>query len=577
MTMKKQIVHDKRYWITGLTLISGLILSACSPQSVVKSSPKKLETEQKKENFNQTSRPKLVLVISIDQMRADYLARFDKHLSEDGFKRLLREGASWTGRIGHYATYTGPGHALMLSGSYPYINGISTNRWWNYAKERSEAMVFDPNHKILGQKTKTKHDVSPANFRGSTVGDELHLATGGKSKTVGIGIKGRGAILMGGPLAQAYWMNTKNGEMTTSTYYADELPQWLQDFNQKKIPERYFGKTWDYLYEPEAYASVVADDAIAELGPWGIGTTFIHMVNGGLNTIGPDYYQAFIRSPYAHDHQFALAKAAIEGEQLGKRGVTDMLTMSISATDLVGHYLGPFSHEMVDLIYRFDDQLGGFFDWLDAEFGKDQVMVVVTSDHGATPVPEQLAAKGIHSGRIKKKTIETAIDSVLDAEFGAGDWVARLEDPHIFLNRDLIKKKALDIEQVRKVAGEALFTIEGFGGYFTREQLLTGQVPDTMIGRSMLKTYYAPRGGDVVAWVLPLYFWGKYGEKHGGSTHGTIYHYDSEVPVFMMGKHIAQGRYGSRDQADLAATLSHLLGIPKPAGCEGDIVPIIAD
>jgi len=456
-------------------------------------------------SFAPPSRPKLVVVISIDMMRADYLPRLDAHLSDGGFKRLLREGASWVGHISHYATYTGPGHALMLSGSYPYVNGISTNRWWNYEKARSEAMVFDSNNVIIGQETKPKHDVSPANFRGSTVGDELNLATGGQSKTIGLATKGRGAILMGGRLAKVYWMNPNNGEMTTSTYYTKQLPDWVTEFNQKKIPESYFGKTWERLKGAKAYATATVDDATAELNPWG-GTTFPHVVNGRLKEPGPYYYQAFMRSPYVNDHQFEFARAAIEGEQLGQRGVTDMLVISISATDLVGHYLGPFSHEMTDLLYRLDEQLAGFLEWLDDKFGADQVLLALTGDHGATPVPEQLKEKGFHSSRIKKKEIADAIEKALDDKFDKGDWIASLEDPHIFLNRELMAQKKVDEQEVRKAAGEAVLTIEGFGGYFTRGQLLSGQVPDTMIGSSMLKTYYARRGGDLVVWVLPLYF-----------------------------------------------------------------------
>ena len=176
-----------------------------------------------------------------------------------------------------------------------------------------------------------------------------------------------------------------------------------------------------------------------------------------------------------------------------------------------------------------------------------------------------------------RATITDAIEEALDDQFGEGDWTVSLEDPHIFLNRGLMARKKLDAEEVRKAAGEAVLTIEGFGGYFTRGQLLSGQVPDTMIGRSMLKTYYVPRGGDLVVWVLPFYFWGKYGEKDGGSTHGTPYCYDSEVPVLISGPTVRPGRYGTRDMVDLAATLSHLLGIPKPAGCEGAVVPITRD
>lgn len=221
-------------------------------------------------------RPKLVVVITIDQFRADALAKADPWLSDKGFKRLLREGASMTGHYGHYVTYTGPGHALILSGSYPYVNGIAANKFYNAESQRSEAMVFDASSQMIGQKTDPDMDVSPRNFIGSTVGDELNMATGGQSRTITIATKGRGAILLGGRLAKAYWMNDDTGTATTSTYYAKDLPAWVTHWNGKKLADTWFGKTWDKVAPPAAYAASQPDNAPNEGGGKGQSRCEVH-------------------------------------------------------------------------------------------------------------------------------------------------------------------------------------------------------------------------------------------------------------------------------------------------------------
>lgn len=520
-------------------------------------------------------RPKLVVAIALDQFRADYLSRFEPHFGENGFKRLMREGATMTGHYGHYATYTGPGHATLLSGSYPYVNGISTNKFWNPLTSRSEAMVFDGQAKVIGAKeTEAGMDVSPRNFYGSTVGDELILAQGQKAKTIALATKGRGAILMGGRLGKTYWMNDDTGDMTTSTYYGQSLPGWVDAWNKKKLADSYFGKTWDRALPEAAYSTAARDDTSGEGGWKGLGKTFPHKVDGKQKAPAPEYYEALCETPFANDWELDFAKAAVENEQLGQRGVTDLLAVSISATDLAGHDFGPLSQEVQDLVVRTDKQVGDFLDWLYAKLGKEEVLVVLSADHGGLPVPEQLSAYGFAAGRIKKKTIKEAVEKALKDKFGGDKWVVALEDPHIFLDRKKIEEKKLKPEDVERVAGEAAAKLDGFGGYFTRSQLVEGRVPDSDLGRAILRTYFVPRGGDVVMWTLPFYIWGKYAEKDSGTTHGTFYRYDTDVPLVFAGAQVKPGRYGVREMIDLAPTLSHLLGIARPAGAEGQVIPL---
>ncbi len=520
-------------------------------------------------------RPKLLVVIAMDQFRADYLTRFESNFGDTGFKRLLREGASFTGHYGHYATYTGPGHALLLSGSYPYVNGISTNKFYNPLTNRSEAMVFDEKSTILGIKeTAPDMDVSPRNFYGSTVGDELILAQGQKGKTIALATKGRGAILMGGRLAKTYWMNDDTGDMTTSTYYASALPAWVDTWNKKKLADTWFGKTWEKALPQDAYATSAPDDTASEGGWKGLGKTFPHKVDGKLKAVGPDYYEALCATPFANDWELDFAKAAIENEQLGQRGTTDTLAISLSATDLAGHDFGPLSQEVQDIVVRADKQIGDFLDYVYGKLGKESVMVVLSADHGGVPMPEQMSTMGFSAGRLKKKVITEAIEKALKDKFGGEKWVIAMEDPHIFLDRTKMDDKKAKPEDVERVAGEAAAKIEGFGGYFTRTALLQGKVPDSELGRAILRTYFGPRGGDVVMWTLPFYMWGKYAEKDAGTTHGTFYRYDTDVPVLISGAQVKPGKYGVREMVDLAPTLSNLLGVARPAGAEGSVIPL---
>lgn len=529
-------------------------------------------------SFAPAHRPKLVLVITLDQFRADYLTRFEQHFGDTGFKRLLREGASMTGHYGQYATYTGPGHAQLLSGSYPYVNGISTNKFWNAASGKSEAMVFDAQSKVLGMKeTDADMDVSPRNFYGSTVGDELIVATGGKSKVISLATKGRGAILIGGRLGKTFWMNDDTGEMTTSTYYMRELPGWVSAWNGKKLADTWFGKTWERALPAEAYSIAAPDDTPSEAGAKGLGKTFPHKVTGKLKAPGPDYYEALCATPYANDWEIDFAKAAVDNEQLGQRGVTDILAVSISATDLAGHDFGPLSQEVMDLVVRTDKQIGELIEWTEKKVGRENLLVVLAADHGGVPMPEQLASLGFSAARVKKKAIKEGIEKALKEKFKVDKMVLATEDPHIFLDRKKIAEKKLDPEQVERVAGEAAAALEGVGGYFTRSQLLRGQVPDTDLGRAMLRTYFVPRGGDVVLWMLPFHFWGKYAERDTGTTHGTFYRYDADVPLMISGTGVKPGRYGTRAVVDLAPTLSYLLGVATPAGAEGHVIPLAKD
>jgi predicted AlkP superfamily pyrophosphatase or phosphodiesterase len=512
-------------------------------------------------------KPKLVVVVVVDQLRRSDLDRLAPWLT-GGFKRLRDEAAVLDGHYGQQNTYTGPGHALIASGSYGYLNGIFQNKWFNRATNRSEGMLFDPQSKPIGMADADPgDDTSPRNLLGSTVGDELKMATGGAARVVALALKERGALLLGGHLGTAYFFLEKTGEMTSSTYYMQELPQWVSAFNARKIPDKVFGTIWERALPDAAYSA--PDDQPWETDGLGLGRTFPHKLDGKEKAPGPKFYEAFTTSPAGIDYTFDFARAAVDGEQLGARGTTDLLAVSVSPPDLIGHAYGNNAQETVDALARTDRALGDFFKFLDGKLGTDGWIAAVTADHGASMPPEEAKKLGLGGERTKKARIKAAVTAALDARFGKGDWVVALEDPSIYLNRKLIEERKLELMLVEEAAGEALLTVPGFVGYVTRSNLLRGFMSPTAAARAIARSYFPTRAGDVVAVQAPFSFWGKYGETDFGGSHGSFYRYDTDVPLFLYGAPFRTGYYGQTEMVHLAATLARVLGVSLPAACEG--------
>lgn len=516
-------------------------------------------------------KPKLVVVVVVDQARRADLDRLAPYWT-GGFKRLREGGALLDGHYGQQNTYTGPGHALIASGSYGYLNGIIQNKWFNRATGRSEGMLFDPSSRPLGtaQEADPGEDTSPRNFNGSTVGDELRMATGGASKVVALALKERGALLLGGRLGTAYFFSEKTGEMTSASYYMSELPAWAKAFNAQGPADKAFGTTWERSLPAEAYGAI-PDEAAWESDVAGLGRVFPHPLGGGGEKVpGPKFREAFQTSPAGIDYTFAFARAVVQGERLGGRGVTDLLAISVSPTDLIGHAFGNRSQEYVDALGRTDRALGAFLSFLDQELGKGAWIAALTADHGAALPPEQSRALGLDGSRPKKAAIKSAVTAALDARFGKGDWVVALEDPSVYLNRALMAERKLEPAQVEEVAGEAVMAVPGFSGYVTRTALLRGALPQTAASRAIARSFMPARAGDVILVQAPFSFWGKYGEKDFGGSHGSFYRYDADVPLYLYGPPFRAGYHGQAEMVDLAATLARVLGLTLPAACEGE-------
>jgi predicted AlkP superfamily pyrophosphatase or phosphodiesterase len=522
-----------------------------------------------------SAKPKLVVVIVLDQFRADNLTRYAAFFGEGGFRWLMSNGAHLTNAHYFYGTtYTGPGHALILSGSYGHTNGIIGNRWFNRQTNRTESMFYDPDAKLIGvEAVPRSDDTSPRNFIGNNLSDQLLMSNGFKSKAIGISLKDRAAIMLAGKLGKAYWYHEGAGGFISSTYYVKDLPPWVKDFNARKIPDGYFGKKWEKNLPEAAYSISHADDFPNEADFYGLGKTFPHTLTDKSSKPTVEFYEAFTCTPFATDYELEFARKAIEQENLGADEHTDLLGISITATDIVGHTYGPLSHEMQDLVVRTDKQLADFFAYLNGKFKPGELLIALTADHGACPIPEYMASLGIEAGRIKKKQLSDAIEAALNAKYGEAKWVFALEDPGVFLNHAVIAEKKLNSAEVQRVAGEATLKVKGVAAYFTREQFLNGQLPPNRWAAHFEKSFHPERSGDVLIATKPFYFWGTYGERDAGSTHGSPYEYDTHVPLILVGSGVRVGRFNFRaDVADLAPTLANLLNVGAPAGNEGRVL-----
>ena len=539
------------------------------------------------------SRPRLVLLIVVDQFRADYLDRFGDLFAENGLRRLTTRGATWANaNYDHTPTYTAPGHATLMTGTWPAQNGIVGNLWYDREVARVVENISDPDdrpgqtrYQLFGG-GQNDLPATPRRLTASTVGDELRMATAGRSKVIGISSKNRSAILPAGRHATAaYWFSTQTGRMVSSGYYFNDLPQWVKQFNESKPADKFFGMRWDYLLGSDAeYLRRAGLDS----PPWenignvrGDTNAFPHTLTGGADAPGPAFYSSIDYTPFGNDLLVEFAKRAIDNEALGKDSDTDILTVSFSANDYVGHRFGPYSHEAMDITLRTDRQIGALLDYVDARVGLQHTLVAFSSDHGCAPIPEHAAALGLPGGRIGTKEILGAVRNAVRARFSkSGDRDTTADyvldaflNGHIFFNTVALARDGIDRREIERVAGEAVLTVPGVMRYFTRTELLAAAVdPTDAIARRVLHGYHPRRGGDVVLVTEPYKYLSE-GTFQIPATHGSPYSYDTHVPLVIMGAGLAPGRRGEEaTPADLAPTLSLLLRLPPPSNSTGRVL-----
>jgi len=537
-------------------------------------------------------RPRLVLIIVVDQFRYEYLDRFGDLFGTNGIRRLLRDGASWSdANYDHVPTATAPGHSTISTGAYPSLTGIVANEWPDRTTGKKVTSVSDDSVKLFdgGPKEAT---ASPRRLLASTIGDELRLATNDRSKVIGISVKARSAILPAGCHANAaYWLSMETGKMVSSSYYFKEMPSWVTAFNKTNPADKYFNAKWDRLLPEAIYRQRVGSDSpVWEVVPPAKADTnaFPHTINGGVSAPGEKFYTAIDYSPFSNEVILSFSESAIAGEQLGGDDDTDFLSVSFSSNDYVGHRYGPYSQEVMDITLRVDQQIGELLDFIDRRVGLKNTLIAFTADHGVGMIPEHAQALGLQAGRIKTADLLAAIRAGISAKYNpkqlapdpTADYIYKYNDNgvmkdglingNLYFDRKSLTRDSVSLDEIEEVAGQAAMTVPGVGRFFTRAQLERAQVAlDDPIARRVLHGFFSERSGDLILVSKPFY----YLPTSDLVTHFSPYTYDTHVPLIMMGGGIVAGRYFQpATPADIAPTLAAVLHIQTPSDSVGRIL-----
>jgi len=519
-----------------------------------------------------SAKPKLVLVIVVDQFRYDYLERFGDLFGEYGFKLVTKRGALFTNANYDYVpTFTACGHAAIFSGSIPSQNGIVGNAWFDRESGKVRIMVADDAaHTVTSDGPSARGGAaSPRTLIGTTIGDQMRLSNNLQSKVFTASLKDRAAVLPGGQHPNgAYWFNEASGGFVSSDYYAKELPAWVRSFSANVKADKYFGMKWDRILPAEAYKRAQPENL--SLQKSALGGRFPYAVTGGEDKPGQKFYTAFEITPFASEYLANFCMAAVGAESLGADEYPDLLSISFSSPDLTGHYYGPDSAEIEDTYIRLDRVIADLLGFIDGRIGLANTIVVVTGDHGVAPVPEYAHSNGFDAARMSGREVVDAVNKALGARFGEGKWVQNFINDQLYLDQKLIADKKVDAAEAERVAGETALTLAGVVNYFTRTQLVGGRMPDGPIARRVANGFNRERSGDVWLITKPFYF---FSEGDLPTTHGSPYNYDTHVPVVLFGAGVKPGRYNDAcSPSDIAPTLAALLGIEPPSNRTGRVL-----
>jgi predicted AlkP superfamily pyrophosphatase or phosphodiesterase len=512
--------------------------------------------------------PRLIVVIVIDQFRGDYLERYRDEFGDAGFRFLLDHGAYFPDCNYNYAnTRTAPGHSTLFTGAYTNGHGIVSNEWWDTKKKRMVTSVEDDDTKLVGApdgqtesqtqaqaivKVEKKSGSSPHNLLADTLGDEMKLATQGKSRVFAISLKDRASVLPGGFSADsAYWIDPQSGAWITSTYYRSDLPPWAQNFNASRTP-KYWGRDW-------------LDAQGAEL------RSTAHRKNKDGSDAG--FYEVIGPTRYGNLYELEFAKDLIVYENVGRGPATDLLSISLSANDILGHGVGPDSPEMHQMALDLDNDLADFFNFLGHQIGLADVWIAISADHGVSALPDVAKKLRIPAENLDTAKIEKQINDAMTAKFSSGHAAThpakyvKLDYPLVWLDPDAFGAAHVRERDAETAVGEALKQA-GLRDYYTKSQLAAGEAPNTALGRKYLNSY-SPEGSWYVMGVPDIYTVG----PGKGTDHTSPYNYDTHVPLLLYGIPFQPGTYRAGvEPVDLAPTLASLLGINAPTHSIGRVL-----
>jgi len=520
--------------------------------------------------------PNLVLMITIDQLRGDMPWRVEERFSPGGFRYFFDQGTVYVNaHFEHLVTTTAAGHATLVTGANTPGHGIAANEWYDTLSHQPVYNTEDHEHPVIGVKAPANEGRSPRNLASSTFGDELVSASAGKSRVFSISIKDRGAIIPGGQLGKAFWYSKTTGEFVTSTYYYPQYPPWVTRWNAADHANQYRDKSWTLLQDRETYIFRDQDDRSFEKPDGSLGRTFPHAL---ANPDDKVFFSALRSTPMGDQLTLSFLKALVTAESLGSKGHADILAVSFSATDYIGHDFGPNSLEAEDNLLQLDQTLQELLGFIDAEVGLENTLAVLSSDHGVAPAPEQMALLGLTAKRHQPQQFMAQANAALRARFNThSDLAVAFLKPGIYLDEPEIESLGLDLAEVERALAAEILKVPGFSMAFSRSDLLAGVLPDTYRTRLAANSIHPVRSGNVILVQDP--FWFLSSEPEGdAATHGSPYNYDTHVPIMLAGPGIGNNRSNRKVLIrDLAPTISAYLGIPAPSGASGTLLPGLLD
>lgn len=520
--------------------------------------------------------PKLVVHITVDQLRGDVPVRMRHRFPPGGFRRLFDGLHYANAHFRHATTYTAAGHATLFTGADPRQHGLVGNNWRDRRTGERVYCVEDPNYVWVGTSTRKEHaGTSPANLLVNTYGDELVLSNGGRSRVFSVSIKDRGAILPAGRRGKAFWYDSQTGRFVSSTYYFESLPSWAEEWNQAGKAEAYRDQAWELSRPRASYLWGEQDDREAERPFRHMGKTFPHPLAGKEPQ---DLFAALPFSPMGDALTLDFARELVRRERLGSSDATDLLAISLSATDYIGHAWGPNSLEAEDQLLRLDRQLAALFDFLDREIGLSRILIVLSADHGVDASPEfrnQSAGRTDLAGRHQPQQFLDVGNQALRKHFSLQaeeNLVVAFWNPGLYFDETRIRALKLNLKEAEDVVAKAVASLPGIEVALSHHRLLAGEEQTNPEVGMMARSFHARRSGNVLLIQTP--FWYLYHRpQRYAAMHGSPYRYDTHVPIFLLGPGIASRTvYRRVGPESLAATLAGYLALPWPSAADSTLL-----
>jgi len=533
---------------------------------------------------DETSKCKLILQITVDQLRGDLPSRHVERYGEGGFHYLLQEGTYYSNaHYQHSNLETIVGHAVLATGAFPSAHGMVANVWMDRETGELGYAIEDSDYDLVGSRggvdRKSEIDPTQAAARSdgrsprailtSTFSDELAVGTAGRAKIFGVSVKDRGAVSLAGHAGKAFWFSKKTGEFVSSTYYYEQYPDWVKKWNGKRLADRYEDKSWELLQNRSEYVYRDVDDRPYETALPGYGRVFPHPFG---NKDGSLFYTLLTLSPMGDILTLDFAKTLIEKEQLGQDDVPDYLAVSFSSTDYVGHIFGIASLESEDNILQLDRTLADLFEYVDEKVGLQNTLIVLSADHGAPEAPEYMASLGMDVDRLTPSKFDTApAVKALKERFGIGrELIKMYQHPYLYLDHRLIRERGLDLADVEGALVEELMKFDGIALAVSSSDIRRGRLPEAPVIQQVRRNFHPKRSGDIYLVQEP--YWFLYSDESIPlcTIHGSPWRYDTYVPIILAGMNIpAQEITRLVHPVDIAVTLAAYVKVKPPSGAQG--------